>query len=288
MDFEILSYKLYIQEPSAPTMISNAMNKANQVALKTTEIQALSSLTGEVGLQLASAVAGKVCFATVKEKLRKTLDTFVDEPDFIHMFDFVCKLGANVNDENPMQRTNPTGRPTVPYWPPNTESAVAGAPHDGAQHDGIMAFIDIRLPRWVNSGRVDSMAMYGAYLSWRMKNLELCTELEFDGNLTSVEHEPIMIPFEEIIPDDGLVRYRCQFRACPRCVNGRMGYVFRWASPLWIKDYTATARPGAWKPGESEEPAHTDPGVQVSARGMELDSQRPPVRIRGRSPHLRA
>ena len=101
IDMEILSYKIYLEEPQGCTLISNSMNKMNEVALKTTELQALSSLTGEVTLQAESAVAGKACYNAVKAKVRPTLDTNVDEPDFIELFDFVIKLGANKNTHLP-------------------------------------------------------------------------------------------------------------------------------------------------------------------------------------------
>ena len=99
IDMEILSYKIYLEEPQGCTLISNSMNKVNEAALKTTELQALSSLTGAVTLHAESAVAGKVCFATVKAELRPTLDTFVDDPDFIELFDFVINFWVQTSDK---------------------------------------------------------------------------------------------------------------------------------------------------------------------------------------------
>ena len=98
LDMELLSYKIYLEEPDACTLISNALNYANSVALKTTELSALSSLTGAVGL---SAVAGKLNYNTIKENLRATLDVMVDEPEFVEMFDFVVCLGADRNSYLP-------------------------------------------------------------------------------------------------------------------------------------------------------------------------------------------
>ena len=68
------------------------------MALHTTEIAALSVLTGAVGL---SVVTGTLIFNTIKANLRGTLDVMVDDPDFIHMFDFCVQLGANQNSYLP-------------------------------------------------------------------------------------------------------------------------------------------------------------------------------------------
>ena len=94
LDMEILSYKIYIEEHGACDLISNAMNRGNKLALKSTELQALSTLTGAIGV---SAVADKLNYETIKESLRETLADMVDDPDFIQMFDFVARLGANKN-----------------------------------------------------------------------------------------------------------------------------------------------------------------------------------------------
>ena len=92
LDMEILSYKIYLEEPHACVAISNALNRANKLALKTTELQALGTLSGAIGL---SAVADSLNYETIKEQLRCTLAEFVDEPEFIQMFEFVSRLGAD-------------------------------------------------------------------------------------------------------------------------------------------------------------------------------------------------
>ena len=94
LDMELLGYKIYLEEPNACMLISSALNHAQKVALKMTELSALSALTGAVGL---SAVAGKVHFNSVKESLRSALDVMVDDPEFVEMFDFVVRMGADKN-----------------------------------------------------------------------------------------------------------------------------------------------------------------------------------------------
>ena len=97
IEVEVLSYKLYLEEPNGCMLISDALNNAQGVALKRTELAAVSALTAEVGTRTELAVAGRVSFQAVKEALRVQLDTIVDEPEFMEMFDFVVSLGADKN-----------------------------------------------------------------------------------------------------------------------------------------------------------------------------------------------
>ena len=92
---EKLSYKMLIEEPDAASLLSQALNKGQEAACRTSELTALAVLTGQVTEQSNAAVAGEVMYATVKEKLRSELDYYVDEPEFIEMFDFVVSVGAN-------------------------------------------------------------------------------------------------------------------------------------------------------------------------------------------------
>ncbi len=65
------------------------------MALRTSELTAVSVLTGAVALALESAVATEVCFETVREKVGVELDIYVDLPGFIDLFEFVVNMGAN-------------------------------------------------------------------------------------------------------------------------------------------------------------------------------------------------
>jgi hypothetical protein len=97
IDVEVLSYKIYIEAPTACMLISDAMNNAQGVALQRTELQALAALTAEVGTRTELNLASRVSFQAVKDALRLHLDTLVDEPEFVEMFDFVLGLGADKN-----------------------------------------------------------------------------------------------------------------------------------------------------------------------------------------------
>ena len=94
LDMEVLSWKIYKEEPSACSLISQALNSGQSFALHTTELTALAVLSSAVTLQLESAVAEEVCFETVKEKVRNELDMYVDQAEFIDLFEFVVNMGA--------------------------------------------------------------------------------------------------------------------------------------------------------------------------------------------------
>ena len=70
LSMEVLSWKIYKEEPEACSLISQALNSGQTVALQTSELTALVVLTGTVTRELESAVADRVCFETVKEKVR--------------------------------------------------------------------------------------------------------------------------------------------------------------------------------------------------------------------------
>ena len=59
---EVLSWKLYKEEPAACSLISQALNSGQTLALRTSELTALAVLSGTVTLELESAVADQVSF----------------------------------------------------------------------------------------------------------------------------------------------------------------------------------------------------------------------------------
>ena len=97
LNMEVLSWKMYREEPDACSLISQALNAAQGMALRTSELTAMAVLSGAVAHQLESAVAGEVAFETVKEKVRGELNMYVDMPGFIDLFEFVINMGAGKN-----------------------------------------------------------------------------------------------------------------------------------------------------------------------------------------------
>ena len=79
---EVLSWKLSVEEPGAASLISHALNTGNQMALRTTELTALSVLSGECALQRRSRGGDSIVFEEVKAGVRSQLDCLVDEAEF--------------------------------------------------------------------------------------------------------------------------------------------------------------------------------------------------------------
>ena len=97
------------------------------------------------------------------------------------------------------------------------------------------------LPRWVDSPRVDSSAMFGAYLHY-VRGCQDQEELLALSHLYSIEHYPY-------VGNAGPWR-ACTQPFCTRCTQGKGGYRFRWYDRRWDTPYCAMARPGAWLPTE--------------------------------------
>ena len=81
------------EEPTAASLISQALNSPQNMAARTSELTALSVLSGAVALALETALAGEVCFETVREQVRMELDMYVDQAGFIDLFEFVVNMG---------------------------------------------------------------------------------------------------------------------------------------------------------------------------------------------------
>ena len=100
LEMEVLSWKIYKEEPSACSLISQALNSGHTLALNTTELTALSVLMGAVTTQQESAVAEQISFETVKEKVRHELDMYVDQGEFLDLFEFVVNMCAGKSPFN--------------------------------------------------------------------------------------------------------------------------------------------------------------------------------------------
>ena len=74
LEMEILSWKMEKERPGSSSKISQALNKAQSHALKTTELSALAVLTGAITTRLETAVADEVTFQSVKDIVRHELD----------------------------------------------------------------------------------------------------------------------------------------------------------------------------------------------------------------------
>ena len=116
---EVLRWKMMVEEPTAASLISQALNTGHQLALRTSELTAVSVLSGAVALELGSAVAEKVCFDTVRGTVRMELDMYVDLFGFIDVFEFVVNMGRRKVYSSPVagvweQARRPTSAPAGP------------------------------------------------------------------------------------------------------------------------------------------------------------------------------
>ena len=90
LEWEILSWKMDVEEPEAAQIISVALNKKNEVAMKTGHLEIWSTL---VALCKPSA-DGSVPFEPVRDKLIDLYGAAVDHPDFVHAFRLVIDAGG--------------------------------------------------------------------------------------------------------------------------------------------------------------------------------------------------
>jgi hypothetical protein len=93
---EILSWKMDLEEPTAASTISQALNKGHELALRTTELTAVAVLKGEILLQ-SKNVSQKVLFQSVRDQVRRELGGAADDPDLIEVFEFLISLGVGKN-----------------------------------------------------------------------------------------------------------------------------------------------------------------------------------------------
>jgi hypothetical protein len=97
IEVEVLAYQIYMEEPDGCSLTSQALSGNSGIVLRTTELTALECLTSQITMMFETTKAEEIAFASVKEALRKQLDVYVDDPEFVEMFDFAINLGAKKN-----------------------------------------------------------------------------------------------------------------------------------------------------------------------------------------------
>ena len=94
---EVLAWQMDVEEPSAAAIISRALQKSHELALRTTELSALATLKGEIIRQMGKDLSQRVAFASVREKVMLQLDTAADDPDLADLFDLLINNGVGTN-----------------------------------------------------------------------------------------------------------------------------------------------------------------------------------------------
>ena len=90
LEWEILSWRMDEEEPTAALCISIALNKKNEAAMKTGHLEIMSTLVG----LCKPDPNGCVPFEPVREKLIDLYGTEIDHPDFLNLFKVVCDAGG--------------------------------------------------------------------------------------------------------------------------------------------------------------------------------------------------
>ena len=90
--FEVLSWKMDVEQPDAASIISHALNQPQTLAMHQTEQQAIEVLNGLAIPQNAHS-AQALAFSTVREKARAHLGHVVDDLEFVDLYEYCSNLG---------------------------------------------------------------------------------------------------------------------------------------------------------------------------------------------------
>ena len=85
LEWEVLYWKMDTEEPDAALIVSIAVSKNNEVAMKTGHLEIMSTLAALCG----PSPDGSVPFEPLRAKLIGLCGTTVDHPDFVHVFRLV-------------------------------------------------------------------------------------------------------------------------------------------------------------------------------------------------------
>ena len=98
------------------------------------------------------------------------------------------------------------------------------------------------LPRWIESWKCDSQAMYSAFSKYCWSCSNAAEQNDLAALYAFIHYHPDAS--ETNLPI--VVNIQCQGTGCRRCASGAGGYVFRWYDKRWYTDYILLKRDGAW------------------------------------------
>ena len=87
LDCEQLSYEMDLEEPIAASIISQALNTAQELALRTSELTAVAVLKGEIIVQMGKDLSQRVAYKSVRDRVKKELRHAADDPDLPDVYD---------------------------------------------------------------------------------------------------------------------------------------------------------------------------------------------------------
>jgi hypothetical protein len=70
IECEQLAWEMDVEEPTAASIISQALNSAQELALRTSELTAVAVLKGEIIAQMGPKLSQQVVYRTVIERVR--------------------------------------------------------------------------------------------------------------------------------------------------------------------------------------------------------------------------
>lgn len=94
---EVLSWKMDAEEPNAASVISRALQKGHELAMRTTELSALATLQGEIIRQMGKDLSQRVAYQSVVQAVQLNLDTTAEDRDLPELFDFLISSGVGQN-----------------------------------------------------------------------------------------------------------------------------------------------------------------------------------------------
>ncbi len=86
-----------VEEPTAASIISQALNTSHELSLRTTELTALATLKGDIIVQMGKDFSQRVAYQTVRDRVELQLDSAAEEPDLPELFDFLISAGVGQN-----------------------------------------------------------------------------------------------------------------------------------------------------------------------------------------------
>mgnify|MGYP001114192065 CR=1 FL=1 len=96
-DVEVLAWEMDVEEPTAASIISRALQKSHELSLRTTELTALATLKGEIIRQMGKDLSQRVAYQTVRDRVQLQLDAAAEGPDLPELFDFLINAGVGQN-----------------------------------------------------------------------------------------------------------------------------------------------------------------------------------------------
>ena len=89
IECEVLSWKMDVEEPTAAGIISRALNRPQEMSMRTSELSAIATLNGEIIALAGPDLGQKVAWASVRDRLRHIIGHTADDPDLPDFFRFV-------------------------------------------------------------------------------------------------------------------------------------------------------------------------------------------------------